>query len=68
MERILGDITRFSERGLRGIVTMGRVATTTIDLVLKRSPHPDLIRRAVVHPSARGLLSLLPGRGSGIRQ
>ncbi|MES2521996.1 MAG: uracil-DNA glycosylase family protein [Gemmatimonadota bacterium] len=67
VERILGDIARFSARGLRGIVTMGRVATTTIDLVLKRAPHPDLIRRAVVHPSARGLLSLLPGRGSGIR-
>ncbi|HYW31177.1 MAG TPA: uracil-DNA glycosylase family protein [Gemmatimonas sp.] len=65
--RILGDITRFSERGLRGIVTMGRVAATTIDLVLKRAPHPALLRRAVVHPSARGLLSLLPGRGSGVK-
>lgn len=59
--RINADIERFSARGLRGIVTMGRVAATTIDLVLKGSPRPALVRRAVVHPSARGLLSLLRG-------
>jgi hypothetical protein len=65
--RLVSDIERFEARGLRGIVTMGRVATTTIDLVLKRVPHPALVRRAVVHPSARGLLSMLPGRGTGTK-
>ena len=59
--RINADIERFSARGLRGIVTMGRVAATAIDLVLKGSPRPELMRRGVVHPSARGLLSLLRG-------
>lgn len=65
--RLTADIERFSERGLKGIVTMGRVAANAIDLVLKRTPMPDLARRGVVHPSARGLLSLLPGRGTGTK-
>lgn len=65
--RIRGDIERFSRRGLRGIVTMGRVAANAIDLVLKDWPQPDLVRRAVVHPSARGLISLLPRAGTGVR-
>lgn len=65
--RLTADIERFSERGLQGIVTMGRVAANAIDLVLKRTPMPDLARRAVVHPSARGLLSMLPGRGTGTK-
>jgi hypothetical protein len=65
--RLAADIERFAARGLRGIVSMGRVAATTIDLVLKHAPMPDLERQAVVHPSARGLLSLLPHRGSGVK-
>jgi hypothetical protein len=65
--RLAADIERFAARGLRGIVSMGRVAATTIDLVLKHAPMPDLERRAVVHPSARGLLSLLPHRGTGVK-
>jgi len=65
--RLTGDIERFSARGLTGIVTMGRVAANAIDLVLKCTPMPDLVRRGVVHPSARGLLSLLPGRGTGTK-
>ena len=66
IERLTSDIEAFAKRGLRGIVTMGRVATTTIDLVLKETPMPGLARRAVVHPSARGLLSL-PHRQVGTR-
>lgn len=65
--RLRRDIDRLSKRGLRGIVTMGRVAANAIDLVLKDSPRPDLVRRAVVHPSARGLISLLPRAGTGIK-
>lgn len=65
--RLTGDIERLRARGLRGIVTMGRVAANAVDLVLKRTPMPDLERRAVVHPSARGLLSLLPRRGTGTK-
>jgi hypothetical protein len=65
--RLAGDLARFSKRGLAGIVTMGRVAATTIDLVLKRHPMEGLERRHLVHPSARGLLSLLPHRGTGTK-
>jgi hypothetical protein len=65
--RLAADIERFTERGLRGIVTMGRVAASAVDIVLKHAPRPELLRRAVVHPSARGLISLLPGRGTGIK-
>ncbi len=65
--RLTADIERFSTRGLKGIVTMGRVAANTVDLVLKRTSMPQLERRAVVHPSARGLLSLLPHRGTGAK-
>lgn len=67
IERLTADIRALQQRGLKGIVTMGRVAANAIDLVLKRTPMPELERRAVVHPSARGLLSLLPGRGTGTK-
>ena len=65
--RLTTDIDRFTRRGLTGIVTMGRVAANTVDLVLARTPMSQLVRRAVVHPSARGLLSMLPGRGIGAK-
>lgn len=77
--RLAGDIDRFLARGLSGIVTMGRVAEATIDRVMRHTlaalpaeseQHvrlSTLVRRAVVHPSARGLLSLLPGRGTGTK-
>ena len=69
VERLLADLQRFARRGLVGVVSMGRVASTTIDLVLSRAPEgalPELRRAHVVHPSARGLLSLLPRRGTGV--
>ena len=62
IRRLDSDIDLLVERGLRGIVTMGRVAGTTIDFVLRSNPRPELIRRAVVHPSARGLLSTVRGQ------
>lgn len=65
--RIAGEIDRFAERGLRGVVTLGRVATRTIDVVLERATHLTLERRAVPHPSAQGLLSMVPNRGRGAR-
>ncbi len=62
VSRIDGEIDMLVARGLHGIVTMGRVAATTIDFVLRGSPRPQLVRRAVVHPSARGLLSTVRGK------
>ena len=54
-------------RGLKGIVTLGRVATRTIDTLFKRTPMPELARRALPHPSAQGLLSMAPDRGKGAK-
>ena len=70
--RLVAEVAALRQRGLRGIVTMGRVATRTLDVVLARGshaelPHTNLIRRAVVHPSAQGLLSMAPSRGRGAR-
>ncbi len=65
--RLAQELTQLCARGLRGIVTMGRVATKTLDVVLTRVPMPLLVRQAVPHPSAQGLLSMAPGRGKGAK-
>ncbi len=65
--RLTHDLHALIARGLRGIVTLGRVATKTIDVVLARAPQLSLIRHAVPHPSAQGLLSMAPDRGRGAR-
>lgn len=65
--RLTRDITVLRTRGLKGIVTLGRVATRTIDTLFKRTPMPELARRALPHPSAQGLLSMAPDRGKGAK-
>ncbi len=65
--RIHAELSALEARGLRGIVTMGRVAARTMDVVLRAAPRPALVRRAVPHPSAQGLLSMAPNRGRGAR-
>jgi len=65
--RLTGELEALRTRGLQGIVTLGRVATKTIDVVLSHTPMPTLARRAVPHPSAQGLLSMAPNRGKGAR-
>ncbi len=65
--RLSRELQALSARGLTGVVTMGRVATSTIDAVLAAFPMPTLVRRAVPHPSAQGLLSMAPDRGRGAR-
>jgi hypothetical protein len=65
--RITRDLTQLRARGLRGIVTLGRVATRTYDVFFKRTPIPELARRSLAHPSAQGLLSMAPDRGKGAR-
>jgi uracil-DNA glycosylase len=67
LSRLTRDITMLRPRGLKGIVTLGRVATRTIDTLLKRTPMPELARRALPHPSAQGLLSMAPDRGKGAK-
>ena len=67
LTRLTGDIDMLRARGLKGIVTLGRVATRTFDTLFKRTPMPELARRALPHPSAQGLLSMAPERGKGAK-
>ncbi len=65
--RITSELLMLADRGLRGVVTMGRVATKTLDVVLRATPMDALVRRALPHPSAQGLLSMAPDRGRGAK-
>jgi uracil-DNA glycosylase len=65
--RLTRDITHLRARGLKGIVTLGRVATRTIDVLFRKTPMPEIARRALPHPSAQGLLSMAPERGRGAK-
>jgi uracil-DNA glycosylase len=67
IDRLCRELRTLESRGLTGVVTMGRVATATMDAVLVAMPMPALVRRAVPHPSAQGLLSMAPDRGRGAR-
>lgn len=65
--RLTRDIDVARVRGLRGIVTLGKVAERTIDALAKHTDLSALTRVAVPHPSAQGLLSMAPNRGKGAR-
>ena len=65
--RLTSELRMLTERGLRGVVTMGRVATKTLDVVLRAAPMDGLVRHALPHPSAQGLLSMAPDRGRGAK-
>ncbi len=67
VRRLTLELAALQTRGLRGVVTMGRVATRTLDIVFERTPMPTIARRALPHPSAQGLLSMAPDRGKGAR-
>lgn len=67
MARLARELDALEGRGLRGIVTMGRVATRTVQVLFTRVPRPQLVTHAVPHPSAQGLLSMAPNRGKGAR-
>jgi hypothetical protein len=67
LARLNRDLDLLELRGLVGIVTLGRVAMRTIDVLLKHHPRPAFARRALPHPSAQGLLSMAPDRGKGAK-
>lgn len=67
LSRLRQELCALQTRGLRGVVTMGRVAAKTMDAVFATLPSTPLVRSAVVHPSAQGLLSMAPNRGRGAR-
>lgn len=65
--RLTRDLAMLQARGLKGIVTLGKVATRTIDAYFRKMPNAEIARRALPHPSAQGLLSMAPDRGKGAR-
>ena len=65
--RFAAELDRLGERGLSGILTLGRVATNTVATMLEARPGHALRTASVVHPSAQGLLSMAPNRGKGAR-
>jgi len=67
LRRLAADIERLLPRGLTGILTLGRVATATVEHLLGTRPDITLRTQSVVHPSAQGLLSMAPNRGKGSR-
>ncbi len=68
LARLQRELTVLRARGLRGIVTLGRVAARTIEAVCARDAESGaLLRVGVPHPSAQGLLSMAPNRGRGAK-
>lgn len=67
LARLAKDIGTLRDRGLKGVVTLGRVATRTVETLFRKHPMPELARRALPHPSAQGLLSMAPDRGKGAK-
>lgn len=65
--RLAADIAALRLRGLRGVVTLGRVAARTLATVGREGVLHGLTTIALVHPSAQGLLSMAPDRGRGAR-
>ena len=65
--RLDRDLDELTTRGLKGVVTLGRIAARTFDVLLTQKPRPALARRALPHPSAQGLLSMAPDRGKGAK-
>ncbi|MBL0938045.1 MAG: hypothetical protein IBJ03_04065 [Gemmatimonadaceae bacterium] len=65
--RFAAELDRLGERGLKGILTLGRVATNTVATMLESRQGHTLHTASVVHPSAQGLLSMAPNRGKGAK-
>lgn len=66
-QRLQTDLLALHARGLRGVVTLGKVATRTMARVLDAMPELSVAQQSVPHPSAQGLLSMAPDRGKGAR-
>lgn len=67
--RLLNQIEELQRRGLKGVVTLGKVATRTMehcsDILDSQTSKPLLV--SLPHPSAQGLLSMAPNRGKGAK-
>lgn len=65
--RLRREIDLLRPRGLTGIVTLGKVATRTMQHVVAEFHSGNIPVHALPHPSAQGLLSMAPDRGRGAR-
>ena len=65
--RLLREIATLRERDLGGIVTLGKVATRTMQWLVDSEWPKAMPVFALPHPSAQGLLSMAPNRGRGAR-
>ena len=65
--RLRDEIDLLRARGLIGIVTLGKVATRTMQGVVTEFYSDAIAVQALPHPSAQGLLSMAPNRGRGAR-
>jgi uracil-DNA glycosylase len=65
--RLKTEIESAKVRGLKGIVTLGKVATRTMQNVSDHFFSSQIPVHALPHPSAQGLLSMAPNRGRGAR-
>lgn len=66
-ERLRLELQRLRADGLSGVVTLGRVPARTMAAFFQEHPMPELVSRALPHPSAQGLLSMVPDRGRGAK-
>jgi len=65
--RLRQEIDALRTRGLTGIVTLGKVATRTMQAVVAEYYADAIPVYSLPHPSAQGLLSMAPERGRGAR-
>lgn len=65
--RLRGEVDTLQLRGLRGIVTLGKVATRTMQQLVDNHYDGTIPIHGLPHPSAQGLLSMAPNRGRGAR-
>jgi hypothetical protein len=65
--RLRGEVDALQARGLSGIVTLGKVATRTMQQLVTNHYNDRILVHALPHPSAQGLLSMAPNRGRGAR-
>lgn len=65
--RLRAEVDALQSRGLTGIVTLGKVATRTMQQLVDNYYSGKISTHALPHPSAQGLLSMAPNRGRGAR-
>jgi len=65
--RLCAEIDGLRKRELKGIVTLGKVATRTMQQISATWYAHTIPVYSLPHPSAQGLLSMAPNRGRGAR-